>query len=94
MDPVQLRALSGILVILGLFLIHKGLRWAVRSRRRNGADDRQAGPDEIGSTAVDGDQTAERGETSDTGSFVFGDTPGGGERDDTTGDERDGERGG
>lgn len=91
MDPVQLRALSGILVILGLFLIRKGLRWAVRSRRRAGADERQADPDETGGPAADGGQTAEHGEAGDTGGFVFSDTQG--EEDATNGDDRGGERG-
>lgn len=92
MDPVQIRALSGILVILGLFLIHKGLRWAVRSRRRNGADDRQADPDATGDTAADGGQTTEREEAGDIGSFVFGDTQSG--EDAADGDDRGGERSG
>lgn len=92
MDPVQLRALSGILVILGLFLIRKGLRWAVRFQGRDGADDRQAATDETGDAAADGGRPAESGETSNTGGFVFGDGQGGEHA--TDGDDRGGERGG
>lgn len=77
MDLVQLRALGGILVLLGLFVIHKGFRLVMRSHHPDGAVDRQAATAEPGDAAADGGRPAERGEAGDTGSFVFGDRQGG-----------------